>query len=149
VVPSAAVLARSYLRHRTRHPTAPPPPLLPALHPRPLSFTLLHLSSSTHRLHTLLQNDRSVSVVAPKSGNGVTLVTRDPKASRFAAASAYKRNTVRGNGRKVAGAVAKAVGSDAGRLDLRSAVQARASAILASQSSRKAQRVRAARGNQA
>ncbi|ORY86032.1 ribosomal L28e protein family-domain-containing protein [Leucosporidium creatinivorum] len=95
-----------------------------------------------------LANARTLDISAKASGNGVVLTERDPKASPFANASAFKSKGIKGKGgRKVAGAVARQSGSAAGRLDLLTAAQARASAILASQSARKEQRQRALRGN--
>ncbi|SGY20145.1 BQ5605_C017g08490 [Microbotryum silenes-dioicae] len=96
-----------------------------------------------------LANPKTLHIESHVQGTGVRLVSRDPKASPFANASAYTHKGVKTNsGRKVAGRVAKHSGSEAGRLDLRSEAQSRASALLQSQNKdRKAQRTRATRGN--
>ncbi|SCV72975.1 BQ2448_6900 [Microbotryum intermedium] len=96
-----------------------------------------------------LANAKTLHIESRVQGGGVRLVFRDPKASPFVNASAYKQSGVRTtSGRKVAGKVAKHYGSEAGRLDLRSEAQARASAVLQAQNKdRKVQRTRAARGN--
>ncbi|KAM0754137.1 ribosomal protein L28e [Meredithblackwellia eburnea MCA 4105] len=90
-----------------------------------------------------LANERTIDISAKSNGNGIVISSRKEKASPFAVASAKSSKSVRGkSGRKAAREVTKAVG---GRLDLRNAAVARASAIVASQKARKEQRVRASR----
>lgn len=67
-----------------------------------------------------LANDRVLDISPRADGKGIVLTERDPKASRFANASALKTKSIPGSsGRKAAGIVSKQTGSDAGRLDTR------------------------------
>lgn len=89
---------------------------------RPLRTPLairLPQNLNQHR-YSGLANARTLHIAPQASGNGVTLIERDPKASPFAQASAYKSKNVKGKGgRKVAGAVSRQSGGEGGRLDLR------------------------------
>ncbi|KAL8279619.1 hypothetical protein RQP46_007932 [Phenoliferia psychrophenolica] len=94
-----------------------------------------------------LANARTLTIEGTASNHGLVISNRKADASPFAIASAVETKKVKGkSGRKAAREVMNVASGKAGRLDLRTDALARASAILASQSSRKAQRQRSARG---